>query len=370
MFSRRTYSPFRHLPSAFLKGRPVQLTLFLTRQCNARCRFCFYLSPESISRRESPGDDLTELSLPEIEKISASLGSLLWLAFSGGEPYLRKDLVEIAQVFSTRNRPCIILIPTNGLLPDVIFRKTEEILKRCSRSTIAVKLSLDGPPEVHDRLRGVTGAFNKTMETFGRLRGLLGRYRNFELGINSVLCTENQDTMDRLIGSLGRLEGMRTHTVSLIRGEVGEARLKEVRPEVYAMVGERLAENLRSRSAGRYRFSGGGLKAAQDILQRRLIHRTLVEKKRQIACTAGRLSLVVTETGDAYPCESFLMKMGNVRDFGCDLSKLLESDGAKRSVLSVRDSGCFCTHECNTMMNVLFNPALYPELMKEYLLLA
>ena len=53
MSSSRTYSPFRHLPSAFVKSRPVQLTLFLTRKCNARCRFCFYLSPESISRRST-----------------------------------------------------------------------------------------------------------------------------------------------------------------------------------------------------------------------------------------------------------------------------------------------------------------------------
>ena len=164
MFSCRTYSPFRHLPAAFVKNRPVQLTLFLTRRCNSRCRFCFYLSPGSASHGDVSGEDLPELSLGEIEKVSASLGSLLWLAFSGGEPFLRQDLVEIAEVFYARNKPCIILIPTNGLLPDVIAKNTEEILKRCARSTIAVKLSLDGREDVHDRLRGVPGGFARTME--------------------------------------------------------------------------------------------------------------------------------------------------------------------------------------------------------------
>lgn len=365
MSASRTYSPFRHLPSAVIKGRPVQLTLFLTKNCNARCKFCFYLSPESISRRES-GNKAPELTLEEIERISASLGDLLWLAFSGGEPFLRQDLIEIAQVFYKRNRPCIILIPTNGLLPDVIVRNTEEILKRCRKSTIAVKLSLDGPHDVHDRLRGVPGAFNKTMETFRRLRPLLDRHPNFELGINTVLCSENQDRMEELIDSVGQLQGLRAHTVSLIRGEVAEERLKKVAPSVYARIGERLAQDLRSKAAGRYRFSGAGLKAAQDILQRRLIHKTLVEQRRQIPCFAGKLGVVLTETGDAYPCESFSMKMGNVREYGCDVTKLLESAEAKKAGQSVRESGCYCTHECNTMMNIVFNPRLYAGLMKEY----
>jgi radical SAM protein with 4Fe4S-binding SPASM domain len=339
----------------------VQLTLFLTRKCNARCRFCFYLPAERTVTPEP------ELSLAEIEKISRSLGDLLWLAFSGGEPFLRQDLVEIAEVFYRRNRPCIILIPTNGLLSDVIVQNTEEILKRCPRSTVAVKLSLDGPADVHNRLRGVPGAFGKTMETFKRLRELAGRYSNFELGINSVLCSENQDRMDELMSTVNKLEGVRAHTVSLIRGEVAEGQLKKVAPAVYARICERLARDLRNRTAGRYRFSGAGLKAAQDILQRRLIHRTLVEQKRQIPCFAGTLALVLTETGDAYPCESFTMNMGNIREYGGDVKKLLESEGAQKVMRSVRQSGCYCTHECNTMMNILFNPRLYPGLIAEYL---
>lgn len=360
MFPFRTYSPFRHLPSVFVKNRVVQLTLFLTRKCNARCRFCFYLSGQREATAES------ELSLHEIEKVSASLDSLLWLAFSGGEPFLRPDFVEIAEVFYKRNRPCIILIPTNGLLSDVVLKNTEEILKRCKKSTVAVKLSLDGPEELHDRLRGVPGAFGRTMETFRRLRGLLDSYPNFELGINSVLCSENQERMEDLISFVGNLEGVRAHTVSLIRGDVAEKQLKKVKPEVYATISERLAQDLRSRAAGRYRFSGAGLKAAQDILQRKLIHKTLVEQRRQIPCMAGRLSLVVTETGDAFPCESFNRKMGNVREYGCDVRKLLESKEAQKAAHSAGQSGCYCTHECAMMMNILFNPGLYPALMKKY----
>ena len=74
------------------------------------------------------------MSLDEIQKISKSLDSLLWLAFSGGEIYLRDDLVEISKVFYRNNRPAIILYPTNGLLPELIRDRTEEILRHCKRA--------------------------------------------------------------------------------------------------------------------------------------------------------------------------------------------------------------------------------------------
>jgi radical SAM protein with 4Fe4S-binding SPASM domain len=372
----RAYSPFRHLPAVFSKHRPIQLTLFLTRRCNARCKFCFYLTGESGSRREpgeiekGSGENGSEMSLAEIEQLSSSLGSLLWLAFSGGEPFLREDLTEISRVFYKRNRPSIILIPTNGLLPELIRAKTAEILEQCRKSTVVVKLSLDGPEEVHDRLRGVPGAYRKTMETYRLLRRLLDVHPNFELGINSVFCRENQGHMDDLIASIRTMPGVRTHTVSLIRGKVAEGDLKNVDPEAYARAAECLARDMRHRSGNRYRFSGSGLKAAQDILQRRLIHRTVTEQARQIPCYAGRLTLVVTEDGDCYPCESFAANMGNLREFGCDLKKLLKTKKAYQALHSIQQANCHCTHECYMMMNILFNPALYPALIKEYLRIA
>ena len=92
------YSPFRHIGSVFWKRKPIQLTFFLTRRCNARCPFCFYLSREGSASTQAE-----ELTLSEIEKVSSSMGKLLWLAFSGGEIFLRTDLVEITKVFYDRS---------------------------------------------------------------------------------------------------------------------------------------------------------------------------------------------------------------------------------------------------------------------------
>lgn len=357
------YLPFRHIGSAFLKRAPIQMTFFLTRRCNARCSFCFYLS-----RQNRPENDQPELSTDEIRKISASIGDLVWLAFSGGEIFLRHDLVEVSRIFYEQNRPSIILFPTNGLQPALIRNKIEEVLQSCPKSTIVVKLSLDGPAALHDEIRGVRGCFEKTMETHALLGELLDEYDNFDLGINSVFCLANQDRMAELIDLVSGMDKVNTHTVSLIRGEALDHRQKDVDLDKYKETINKLEHNLKKRFSSYYRFRGARLKAAQDILQRRLIHQTALSKRRLIPCYAGRLNLVLTESGDMFPCESFAdsMKMGNVRDSAYDIRSILQTEQAGKVLASIRDQGCYCTHECYFITNILFNPALYPALLKEF----
>jgi radical SAM protein with 4Fe4S-binding SPASM domain len=359
-----TFSPFRHLGSIVWKNRPIQFTFFLTRRCNAKCPFCFY-----ISKKDQALSSLNELSLAEIEKLVPQLGKLLWLAFSGGEIFLRSDLVEITQLFYRINQPAIILLPTNGLLQETIYHAVETILQECPKSSIVVKLSLDGPEPVHDELRGVAGAYQKTLQTCKALGKLVDRYDNFELGINTVFCRANQDYIDEVIDQVQTLPKVKTHTVSLIRGEVFRDDLKQVDLDKYNNVIARLESDLKKRLASMYRFRGAKLKAAQDILQRRLIHEAARQTKRTATCYAGKLNLVLTETGDLYPCEDFSehMKFGNVRESEYDLQRLLESDRGRQILQFIHNRGCHCTHECYFMTNILFNPSCYPALLKEYL---
>ncbi len=355
------YSPFRHINSIFWKGHPIQLTFFLTRKCNARCSFCFYLSDT-----EKKGNERGELALDEIKKISSSMGKLLWLAFSGGEIFLREDIVEIARVFYTNNRPSIILLPTNGLMTDVIRERVDSILQSCPKSTVVVKLSIEGTEKIHDSIRG-TGSFQKTMSTYEALGELTHHYPNFELGINTVFLSENQDQMDELMEFVNSLDRIKTHTVSLIRGDVSDNDLKKVDMKKYLEIINKLDRNLKKKSSSTYRFQGAKLKAAQDIVQRRIIYDTVVQKKQIIPCYAGKLNLVLTEAGDIYPCESFTKKMGNVRDSGYDMAKIVKSPEAQQILKAIKEENCFCTHECYLMTNILFNPRVYPSLLKEYI---
>ncbi len=357
-----TYSPFSHAGSIVWKRRPIHLTFFVTRNCNSRCPFCFYLkTPDGMSSR-SP-----ELSIDEISRISRSFGDLLWLAFSGGEIFLRKDLPEISRIFYKNNRPAIMLFPTNGLLPELIRDNTVRILEECPKSVIAVKLSLDGIGEEHDRLRNTPGSFDKTMETYRLLEGLLDSFPHFELGVNTVFCSENQDRMDNIIDFVKGLKNIKTHTISLIRGNLSDAEFKNVDGEKYHRAVGRLQENLRNKTASVYRFRGARIKAAQDILQRSMIHRTMNEKRRLIPCYAGRLNVVLTESGEVFPCEILTASLGNIRDHDYDITKVLSCGKARSAVRSIKKNGCYCTHECYFMTNILFNPRLYPSLFGEYL---
>lgn len=304
--------------------------------------------------------------MEEISKIADSLGTLLWLAFSGGEIFLRQDLVAITKIFYKRNRPAVILLPTNGLLPELIRDRVEEILVDCPKSSVVVKLSLDGSEEVHDRIRGVQGAYRKMRLTYDSLAPLLKHYSNFELGVNSVFCAANQDKMAEVIALANELPDNRTHTISLIRGEVADDSYKAIDLELYKEAIEWLARGLRKRDSVTYGFRGGRLKAAQDILQRRIIYQTAMTNKYQIPCFAGRLNLVLSETGDLYPCESFAMKLGNLREHGFNVRSLLDRRESQAMIDRIRTNRCFCTHECYVMTNILFNPALYPALLREY----
>ena len=88
------------------------------------------------------------------------------------------------------------------------------------------------------------------------------------------------------------------------------------------------------------------------------------------ACYAGRLNLVLGETGEVYPCEMRAGSLGNVRDHDYDLGRILRSATARATLASIRSGRCHCTHECYLMTNILFNPRWYPALIKEYLRLS
>lgn len=358
------YSPFRHIGSVIRKGRPIHLTYFVTRRCNSRCPFCFYLKSDDDARQGGP-----ELSLPEIETVSGSLGSLLWLAFSGGEIFLRDDLAEIAKIFYRNNRPAIMLFPTNGLLSEIIHDRIEAVLRSCPKSVIALKLSLDGLGGAHDALRNTPGSFEQTMETCRKVSSLAERYPNLEVGVNTVFCSENQNSMEEIIDYVRGLASVRTHTISLVRGNLRHKQFGSVDMSKYHAAVLKLEKNLQEGKSPVYRFRGGRIKAAQDILQRRLIHQVMGEDKRIIPCYAGRLNLVLSENGDVYPCEILSSSFGNVREFGYDMGSILRSGTARRVNASIMNNECHCTHECYFMTNILFNPRLYPALLKEYLLL-
>lgn len=353
------YTALRYIPSIFYKRDPLQFTFFVTSRCNARCPFCFYWKDRKT------GQD--ELTVDEVEKISASMGNLLWLLFSGGEIFLRKDLPDLVDAFYRNNHPVIITLPTNGFAPDLIVPRTEEILSRSPESAVVCKISLDGIGEEHDRLRNTPGNYDKAMETYERLRQLGEKYKNLQLGINTVFCRENQDNMDEIIDFVNTLPGCETHTISMVRGNPADEAYKEIDLEKYRRAIMRLEEDLKGDNSKMYHFTMARLKTAQDLVQRRLIYETVRQGRRLLPCYAGRIGAVMNEVGDIFPCEILSDKMGNVREAGYDFRKVFFSEQADQVRAKINKTKCYCSHECYFVTNILFNPLMSGKVIRQYL---
>jgi MoaA/NifB/PqqE/SkfB family radical SAM enzyme len=354
-------SALPHVRSLFSGRWPVHLTLFVTRRCNARCPFCFY------EKARDAEDGSPELTLDEIRRVARSMGRLLWVALSGGEVFLREDLVEVSGILHDSNRAGFLTYPTNGSLPEIVEERTEEILRRCADSVVVLKLSLDGVGEDHDRLRRVPGGFRKVMQTYERLAALAARYPRLELGVNTLFCSDNQWRMREIVEFVGALGAVRSHTLTMVRGQLREGRYKEVDLHLYRKAVDLLERRWGKRRNGFHHFAGGRLKAAQDRLQRRLIHETLLEGRRLVPCQAGRLNLVLTERGELHPCEErWDLSFGNVREAGYDVPGMLRTERAAGVLAESAGGDCHCSHECNFLINILFNPRMHPRLLGEY----
>jgi len=141
---------------------PETVSLLLTYACNLRCAMCGqwgeggsskYYTPEILSRR---------LSLSDIEAVVKDLSRRAILppavTLFGGEPLLFSDIIGV-----------ISLIKKAGMRVNIITNGT--LLPRHARDIVAAGLdeiifSLDGPPPVHDRVRGREGVFEEARAGF------------------------------------------------------------------------------------------------------------------------------------------------------------------------------------------------------------
>ena len=95
---------------------PVYMVYFITDACNAKCKHCL-LADGAHPGWETPTMEFKrqELSLEEVDKITASMGkSLMFLLPTGGEPFLRKDIGEIVKIFYKNTGVRNVGIPTVG----------------------------------------------------------------------------------------------------------------------------------------------------------------------------------------------------------------------------------------------------------------
>ncbi len=133
----------------------VTFLFHITDWCNLTCNHCF------INASPTP---IHHFTLEEVSRILADMKTMkaTHVAFSGGEPTLHKDFVQILETASTEGfTPDFV---SNGTLITEKLAETVRGLVRCAL------ISVDGPEEYHDIFRGKKGAFKKTMKGINSLR--------------------------------------------------------------------------------------------------------------------------------------------------------------------------------------------------------
>src|SRR5207247_544136 len=111
-----------------------------------------------------------ELRLDGIRACFRQSPRFLWVDLTGGEPWLRKDFVDICEALLTSCRHLVLLhYPTNGYLTDKIVAGTKEI-RRMGGAKLIVTISTDGDEAMHDEIRGVAGGWRGQIATFRRVR--------------------------------------------------------------------------------------------------------------------------------------------------------------------------------------------------------
>lgn len=340
---------------------PLYFVFFVTENCNARCRHCL------LGQRE--GHVTGELTVDEIEKVSASMGDMLFFTPTGGEPFLRRDLPEIVRIFHVNNHALNVGIPTNGSLTGRVLRSVKTMLDASSDLDLHIDVSVDGLPELHDEIRGVPGLFNRAIETYHQLRELEKHYPRFSTCIQVTVSAFNQHQLLDLYDYLKRKVGVNTVFSLLTRGEPRDPAAKDFDITKYEQFHHALEEdNKKLILSGYYKMPFSDVLNAKRIVRPRIISKTVREDRWQIPCYGGTLGAAMFSKGQVLPCElRYNDVIGNVRDVDYDFMELWNSPKADEYRRDIRQNKCFCTYECFLTVNILFNPLVLPRVGLEYL---
>ena len=358
---------YSHLAKSYLAMDSVSyLILYVTSRCNLKCNMCFYA--DSLNAPTGDG-----LSLEEMEKVSKSLPNLMQLTMTGGEPFLRRELATIIGYFCDNSGARSITIPTNGTYTDLTEKVMREVLAKYPATTFKLGLSLDATKDLHNKIRGWDGSFDKIVATHALLRRLQEEFDNLIVTMTCVISSFNVHEAEAIADMYVDEFPADDWTFQLTRGVPKDLAAKAVPPDEY----ERAVDFLEARKRDKIGRLGATRRMVRKLgtRTRRIVAETAKNNTFQVNCVAGKRLVILYDTGVLTPCE-ILETMdlpeavrkehngfvyGNVRDYGCDVQKAVDSPlGRKLSDFILRTQ-CRCTFECAIIASIFYQPS---ELLK------
>jgi len=303
---------------AKLTGRACRLqaiSLEITHRCICRCRMCnIWRIPQDV-----PDLDLAVwtalLSSPELKELRE-------LDITGGEPFLRQDLPELL-AWLCRVQPAqfpklrTVAITTNGILTERVLQVINEVVGLMQTRGIDLVLAcgLDAVGDLHDRIRGVKGAWDKLSATITGLQTLRKSYPNLVLGIKTTIIPMNVYELDRIVEFARDLELFTIISPRIITANrFGNTAL------VNDLSFDEDAQRVLRKFYQSPDFAWAG--------HREALCKYLETGNMKKPCSAGFNTVFVRHTGDVYPCPVIPVALGNIKENS--LNEQLRSPMARR----------------------------------------
>jgi MoaA/NifB/PqqE/SkfB family radical SAM enzyme len=187
-----------------LHGRsapPETISLLLTYQCNLHCQMCGQWGERGSLKSLPPAITRRYLELPLIERLIEEVNAFHpTITLFGGEPLLHPQWEEVVKLIKGAGLRCNMI--SNGIL---LKKRAEEAVRLGLDEII---FSLDGPAEVHDRIRGGKGVFRRALEGFQHLARVKKKYGSKWplVNVNTVIWEENQGMLQEIVGQAARFK--------------------------------------------------------------------------------------------------------------------------------------------------------------------
>lgn len=318
-FASRMYSaiPYRFLRNGY--SFPAwHYFLEVTRRCNLRCKMCQYIDwLENVpvkAQREG------ELSTEEWLNVVAQIPRFSLITFTGGEPFIRRDFMEILTAASKKARTHFVSNTT--MLPEDRAEAVVQLApKRLGRIGFNFAgTSIEGPGDRHDEIRKMRGAFERSSAGIR----MLVKHREAQrkqcplVHITTVIQESNVDVLHQMPQVVRDMGGTVLNLVTETRmhdlpglGTVDPASFK-TSDIPWPRIERRLLAEALDKTVLAAREAGIELRMPRMPRQDLLDYYDRGLNLKEYECRNAWITCVVGRLGDVYPC--WLVKVGNVRE--------------------------------------------------------
>ena len=194
----------------FSKDKKPVVVWNMTQRCNLKCVHCYAHAIDPDKHKDLIGTEKGKEIIDDLAQYGAPV-----MLFSGGEPLVRQDLVELAHHATSKGMRAVI--STNGTL---ITKQKARELKEVGLSYVGI--SLDGMEEVHNKFRGVPNSFKKALEGIENCKA-----EGLKVGLRLTINKQNAPEIPKVFQLLKDMEIPRICLYHLVYSGRGSEIIKE-----------------------------------------------------------------------------------------------------------------------------------------------